>query len=514
MELAAQLWSNALALEPALPPIVEARSIAKSYGATEALKQVDLSILPGEIHALLGGNGAGKSTLVKILLGAIQPSSGQLFFRQRPVVMRSVREAMAAGIYPIYQDLSQFPHLTVRENFGAFSLGTTSAFLARSAMPADASIRQWLGSVGLDCDLDTPVSSLSIGQKQLLEVARAIAQNAAVLIFDEPTAALTQAESDSLLAMIRTLRDSGVGILFISHKLDEVVEISDRVSVIRDGQCAIAGAAMAELTTKDLIRAMVGLDVAPIGEIARPGAETVLDVAGLRIEPGSAPIDFSVKAGEVVGLAGIVGCGSDRIAAAIVGAEMPASGRVTIDGQPLVRGDRAFAVGAGVGYVPPDRHSEGLFNVLTAVTNTSASLLRFVTKGGAIHRRKERANALEVLSRVALHPLELDREASQFSGGNQQKLVVARNLSIPQLKLLVMSEPTRGVDVSARRAIHKGILDAAAMGVAVVVASSDIEELIDISHRILIVQRQAITGGFERGAARPAIVDALAEATG
>ena len=344
-----------------------------------------------------------------------------------------------------------------------------------------------------------------------MEIARAIAQSAEVLVFDEPTAALTQAESESLLSTIRALRRSGVGILFISHKLDEVVEISDRVSVIRDGQCAIAGAAMSELTTKDLILAMVGLDIAPIGEIAQPGTRTVLDVVGMRIDANTDPIDFSIKAGEVVGLAGIIGCGMDRIAAAIVGAEMPASGRIMIDAERLVRGDRAYAVGAGVGYVPPDRHSEGLFDVLAAVTNTSASLLKSLTRGGAIQSRRERKNALDVLARVSLHPLELNREARLFSGGNQQKLVVARNLSIPQLKLLVMSEPTRGVDVAARRAIHACILEAAARGVAVIVASSDIDELIDVSHRILIVQRQAIAGSFERGAARPAIIDALAE---
>lgn len=493
-------------------PVLRARSIAMSFGATHAIRQVDLDLRRGEVHALLGGNGAGKSTLVKILLGALHPTRGGIEVEGKPVVFRSVRHAISTGIYPIYQHLSQFPDLTVRENLAAFILGMSPGMLAATAMPADDTLRGWLAQAGLSVSLDTLCGDLTIGEMQLVEIARAIAQDAKVLVLDEPTAALTHAEAETLLETIRRLRARGTAILFISHKLDEVVAIADRLTVIRDGVCAISGAAMEDVSTRDIVLAMVGKDVAPITDIAPHGEDVVVAIRDLRLGEGSPSIGFEVARGEIVGLAGIVGSGADRIAEAIAGAVEPLSGEVRIGGVSIVAGRRKEAVAHGIGFVPTDRHADGVFPVLSAVHNTSAANHGLISRWGLLRRRVEHGQAHDILERIGLFPFRLDFEAADFSGGNQQKLVIARNLLIGGLKLLVMSEPTRGVDVAARRAIHEAVLEASQAGVAVIVASSDIDELLSICHRVLIVQNQAITGTFTRGAQRQEIISALAAA--
>lgn len=493
-------------------PVLSARSVAKSFGATQAIREVDLDLRSGEVHALLGGNGAGKSTLVKILLGALQPTKGRLEIEGRPVVFRSVRHAISQGIFPIYQHLSQFPDLTVRENLAAFALGMSRGLLAAKAMPSDETMRGWLAGVGLSVSLDAPCRGLSVGEMQLLEIARAVAQEAKVLVLDEPTAALTHAESNVLLDTLGKLRARGTAILFISHKLDEVVAVADRLTVIRDGICAITGAPMKDISTRDIILAMVGKDVAPITDIAPHGEDIVVAVRDLRLSEGAVPVEFEVARGEIVGLAGIVGSGADRIAEAIAGAVEPVSGGVWIDGVPIGSGRRKDAVASGVGFVPTDRHADGVFSILGVLHNTSAASHGRITRRGLLRKQREHRQAHDILERVGLFPFRLDFEAADFSGGNQQKLVIARNLLIDGLRLLVMSEPTRGVDVAARRAIHEAVLEASQAGVAVVVASSDIDELLSICHRVLIVQDQAVTGAFARGARRQEIINALAAA--
>lgn len=495
-----------------LASVLRARSVAMSFGATHAIRQVDLDLRRGEVHALLGGNGAGKSTLVKILLGALRPTKGEIEVDGQPVVFRSVRHAISTGIYPIYQHLSQFPDLTVRENLAAFILGMSRGLVVAKAMPTDDTLRSWLGEVGLSVSLDALCRDLSIGEMQLVEIARAIAQDAKVLVLDEPTAALTHAESETLLNTIERLRARGTAILFISHKLDEVVAIADRLTVIRDGICAISGAAMEEISTRDIVVAMVGKDVAPITDIAPHGGDVVVAVRNLTLSEGSTPVAFEVARGEIVGLAGIVGSGADRIAEAIAGAVEPLSGDVRIEGLPVIAGCRKEAVANGIGFVPTDRHADGVFDILGAVHNTSAASHGLISRWGLLRRSIEHEQAHDILKRIGLFPFRLEFEAANFSGGNQQKLVIARNLLISGLRLLVMSEPTRGVDVAARRAIHDAVLEASQTGVAVIVASSDIDELLSICHRVLIVQNQAITGTFTRGAQRQEIISALAAA--
>lgn len=491
-------------------PAVRIRSVAKSYGATKALRAVDLELVPGEVHALLGGNGAGKTTLVKILLGVTRPDKGTIEVANAPVDFRSVRDAISAGIFPIYQHLSQFPDLTVRENLAAFSLGMAKGLFASLAMPPDSVMKGWLKDVGLSVSLDCACRDLSTGEMQLLEIARAIAQDAQVLVLDEPTAALTHSESEVLLATIDRLRQKGVAILFISHKLDEVVAVADRITVIRDGLCAIAGSPAAQLSTPEIVLAMVGKDVQPITDISPHTGDIVAQISGLRVRPDSRPIEFSVARGEIVGLAGIIGSGADQIACAIAGGIRPLSGDVRIGGRAIPAGQRKAAVAAGIGFVPTDRHADGVFDIVGVVHNTSAASLSSNVRWGLVNRSGEHMAARAILERIGLHPFRMDYEAANFSGGNQQKLVVARNLLIDGLKLLVMSEPTRGVDVAARRAIHEIVLEASEAGVAVIVASSDIDELLSICHRILIVQNHEIKGAFERGSERQDVIGALA----
>jgi ribose transport system ATP-binding protein/rhamnose transport system ATP-binding protein len=483
-----------------------------SFGATQAIRQVDLDLRRGEVHALLGGNGAGKSTLVKILLGALHPTKGGLEVEGEPVIFRSVRHAISKGIFPIYQHLSQFPDLTVRENLAAFSLGMSRGLFAAKAMPSDETMCEWLAEVGLSVSLDALCRDLSIGEMQLLEIARAIAQEAKVLVLDEPTAALTHAESEILLKTVERLRERDTAILFISHKLDEVVAVADRLTVIRDGVCAISGAPMEDISTRDIVLAMVGKDVAPITDIAPHGEDVVAAVRGLTLREGAAAVDFEVARGEIVGLAGIVGSGADRIAEAIAGAVEPLSGGVWIEGVPVNTGRRKDAVVSGIGFVPADRHADGVFSILGALQNTSAASHGLIARWGLLQKRREHQQAHDILKRIGLFPFRLEFEAADFSGGNQQKLVVARNLLVDGLKLLVMSEPTRGVDVAARRAIHEVVLEVSQAGVAVIVASSDIDELLSICHRVLIVQDHVVTGAFARGAQRQDIIGALAGA--
>lgn len=490
--------------------VLSAETIAMSFGNSRVIRHVDLDLRRGEVHALLGGNGAGKSTLVKILLGALRPTGGRLKIEGKPVVFRSVRHAISNGIFPIYQHLSQFPDLTVRENLAAFSLGMARGIFAAQALRSDETMRGWLAEVGLSVSLDALCRDLSTGELQLLEIARALAQNAKVLVLDEPTAALTHTESEFLLKTIERLRNRGTAILFISHKLDEVIAIADRLTVIRDGICAITGVSMKDVSTQDIVLAMVGKDVAPITEIAAHTKETVARVRGLKLREGAAPMDFDIARGEIVGLAGIVGSGADRIAEAIAGAVEPFSGSVWIEDVQIGAGCRKEAVANGIGFVPTDRHADGIFGILGALQNTSAASHRLIARWGLLQRRQENRRTLHILKRIGLFPFRLELEAARFSGGNQQKLVVARNLLVGGLKLLVMSEPTRGVDVAARRAIHEVVLEVSQTGVAAIVSSSDIDELLSICHRVLVVRDQVIMGAFARGAQRQEIIDALA----
>ena len=485
---------------------------AKRYGSTRALRDVSLTIEAGKIHALLGENGAGKSTLVKIILGAVQPDAGRISFQGRTVACRSVRDALSLGIFPIYQHLSQFPHLTVRENLAAFEIGGSSVGLTVRVLPDDTMAQSWLEEVGLNVALSETVGNLSVGERQLLEIARSVSRDVRVLVLDEPTAALNQVESDRLFAVVRKLCARGCGVLLISHKLEEVERYADTVTVIRDGVCAIAGVPTSQVDQSAIVMAMLGDDARIALTPGAPGERSVFEARNIRIKSDCAPMSIAVSAGEIVGLVGIVGSGVDKLAAVLGGALAAPGADITVAGTRIRTGNRGQAVKAGIGYVPPDRHAEGLFDAVSALGNASASRLPAFSHGGFLNKAAERSGLVPLLKRLNLTPFAIDAAASAFSGGNQQKLVVARNLALDPLNLLVLSEPTRGVDIGARGAIHQAIVDVAAGGAGVVVATSDVDELIALAHRIIVVRENQISGEVARGTSREALVSMLVQA--
>ncbi|WP_210494112.1 sugar ABC transporter ATP-binding protein [Microvirga antarctica] len=493
------------------PPLLTMTGIAKHYGATCALRDASLRLYPGRVHALLGENGAGKSTLVKMIVGVVRPDGGTITFGDAAVAFRTVRDAVAAGIIPIYQHLSLFPQLTILENLSAFAFGATRDLRASSATLSIEQARAWLSSVGLERDPMTLVEEISIGERQLVEIARGLGQACKVLILDEPTAALTQDETERLFTVVRSLCAQGTAVLFISHKFDEIDSIADDVTILRDGRTVVDGAPIRSLTRDELVRAMLGEAVATGSRELPPPGDVLVEARGLRLHATAEPIDMGIRAGEIVGLAGLVGSGALDIASALAGATPVASGTLLVAGDVIPFGDRHTASKKGIGYVPSDRHLQGLFPVLTAMQNASASSLKVISRRGVVREQAESDRLLPWLRRLKLHPLKTELPAASFSGGNQQKLLMARNLALPGLRVLVVLEPTRGVDIAARETIHQAIIEAALKGVAVLLASSDLDEIEALSHRILVVRQGRISQELPRGTARGALVSALAE---
>ena len=500
--------SDQVCARPGLP-VLEASGIGKAYGATRALEEASLRILPSRVHALLGENGAGKSTLVKILVGATTADSGSLKLDGEPVVFASVRDAFAAGIIPIYQNLSLFPHLSVRENLSAFALGSSRSLSARTALVAPEQARQWLDQVRLAVDLSAPVSSLTLGERQLLEIARGVGQRCRVLVLDEPTASLTPAETERLFGVIRHLCANGSAIVFISHKLDEVEALADDVTILRDGRTVVDAGRVSSLSRQEIVRGMIGSDVERVVMDLEEPREIAVRVRGLSLEPASQVVDLDIKAGEILGLAGLVGSGALELAAAVAGARHVASGTVAVGARIVRAGDRVRALEAGIGYVPSDRVQEGLFPFLSATENVSASILSRFSTYGLVKRQREERLVRPWLSRLKLNPFRPEKPANEFSGGNQQKLILCRGLSIDPLKLLVILEPTRGVDIGAREMIHRAIVEAAHDGVAVVLASTDLDEVLSLSHRIYSVRQGKLGPAVERGTGRDVLMGHL-----
>ena len=489
--------------------VLTAENIAKRYGQTYALRDASLRLRAGCVHALLGENGAGKSTLVKIVVGASQADGGVLTLDGKQIVFTSVQAAIAAGIIPIYQHLSLFPRLSVIENLSAFAMGSAGRIASRSAMISRATAKDWLREVNLDVPLDMPVEKLSLGECQLLEIARGLGQSCKILVLDEPTAALSHDEAERLFTVVRRLCAAGTAVLFISHKFEEIEAIADDVTVLRDGRTVIDGVPLADVTRDQLVQAMLGVSVeATRRALPQPGS-VLIRSEGLRLDRRGAPIDLAIRSGEIVGLAGLVGSGALEIASAVAAA-LPATGRLTIGEERIEGGDRRRAASLGIGYVPGDRHADGLFPVLPAVQNASAGSLEVFTAAGMISRRREAQGLTPWLRRLKLHPFDIDRSASGFSGGNQQKLIIARNLALPGLRALVLLEPTRGVDIAARETIHDAVVDAAKRGIAVLLASTDLDEILALSHRILVVRDRSIRGELPRETARSAVISALA----
>lgn len=479
-------------------PVLEARNVTKRFPGVVALDGVSLSVYPGEVLAVIGENGAGKSTLMKILSGALQPDEGAIYLDGQLVRLSDPRQALACGIGIIYQELSVIDALSVGENVFLGRLperpgwpGTVDwAWLRRDA-------RRVLERLGVELDPDVPVGELSVAQKQLVEIARALSQDVRVLILDEPTSALSLQETERLFALLRGLKEQGVAIIYISHRLEEVFALADRVTVLRDGQ-VVGTLPIDEATRDDLIRLMVGRDLSAYYRDVRsiPGPVR-LEVRGLTRAGVLEDVSFTVRAGEIVGLAGLVGAGRTELARCLFGVDPIDRGEIWIDGQRAIIRCPQDAVRYGIGLVPEDRKLQGLVLILTVRDNIALPVLRRLARLGFPSRRKERALAESFVERLRIRTPSIEQRVLNLSGGNQQKVVLARWLATHP-KVLILDEPTRGIDVGAKAEVHALIAELAESGMAILLISSELPEVLSMSHRVLVMSRGRIVAEFSR----------------
>lgn len=490
-------------------PILEMKGIGKRFPGVIALGGVDFSIGVGEVVALAGENGAGKSTLMKILGGVYQPDDGKIFVDGKEVAIRSVSDASLHGIGFVHQELNVLDNLTAAENVYLGREPRQFGFLVdRAKLNADAEV--FLQRLGLDIPGKTRLSELSIAQQQMVELAKALSLNARILIMDEPTSSLTLTETERLLEVIKDLRNQGVSIIYISHRLGEIKEIADRVVVLRDGKNA--GVLEREQINHDaIVKLMVGRDIVRQNR-EQSGSDTsdAIKVKGLRTRryPDQA-ISFDVRKGEILGFAGLVGAGRSDAAQAIFGVEVPVGGSVTIDGKVIRINSANDAIRNGIFLIPEDRRNSGLILDIPIRENITLPALSRYSSNGLVSKAAETNKAKEMCERLNVKAPSVESKAANLSGGNQQKVVLAKWLSL-EPKILIFDEPTRGIDVGAKSEIYQLMRDLAKSGVAIVMISSDMEEVIGESDRVAVMHEGSITGILNRDEANEEAIMRLA----
>ena len=481
-------------------PALELRHAAKSFGAVQALVDGSVTLRGGEVHALLGENGAGKSTLVKILAGVYQPDSGTLTVNGGDVTLHGPAAARTAGIAVIYQEPTLFPDLTVAENMFIGRQPLRSARwiggrrIDRRAMQHEAAAI--FKRLGVPLEAARLARGLSIADQQVVEIGKALSLDARVIVMDEPTAALSAAEVDRLFDVIRTLKTQGAAVLFISHRLEEVFAICQTVTVMRDGKHVLTSD-LAGLTAKDLVRAMVGRELAerpPEAAGVKPG-EPMLTVERLTSEGVFTDISLTVRSGEIVALAGLVGSGRSEVARAVFGIDRYDAGEVTVRGQRLKKASPTQAMAAGIGFVPEDRRQQGLVMDMSVQQNVALASLDNLRKGGLIRASAERAMAADWATRLKIKYGRLTDPVAMLSGGNQQKVVLAKWLG-RQPNILIVDEPTRGIDVGTKAEVHHLLTDLARSGVAVLMISSELPEVLGVADRILVMREGRLVAEF------------------
>ncbi|MFH5824848.1 sugar ABC transporter ATP-binding protein [Georgenia sp. AZ-5] len=471
----------------AADPLLQMRGIVKTFPGARALDGVDLDIRAGEVHCLLGQNGAGKSTLIKILSGAHQPDAGEIRWRGDPVTIPTPVAALQLGVATIYQELDVVDGLSVAENVFLGHELASGGFLQRSA--AHARTREILQRLGHgEIPPGREVGRLAAAGKQIVSVARALSHDAKVIVMDEPSAVLDPEEVRNLFRVVRALSAEGVAVIYISHRLEEIREIGHRMTVLKDGRTVAANLEVAGTPTSDLIRLMTGRTLESLGREQRAldGAPTVLEVENLSLAGVFSDVSFSVRAGEVVGLAGLVGAGRSEILETIYGARRAAAGTVRVNGEEIRPGSVPAAVGQGIGLAPEERKSQGLLLDEPVYRNITLSSFTRFARTGFLDERAERAAADEQIRALQVAPADAGRRIRTLSGGNQQKAMLARWL-VHGCSVLLLDEPTRGVDVGARAEIYALIRELARRGAAVVVVSSELEEVLNLSDQVLVI---------------------------
>ena len=487
--------------------LLSASAITKAFAGVQALKGVSLELRHGEVHALVGENGAGKSTLIKIITGAVKADAGTLTVEGRVVHHHTPALAKSLGIAAVYQQPALFPDLTVAENI---ALGLEGADVWRRVDWAARNrlARELLERVGADIDPARTVSTLSMPEQQIVEIAKAIGAKAAVLILDEPTASLTEREVERLFRVIRSLRNSGNGIIYISHRLEEIAAIADCVTVLRDGQ-SIATGDLREVAPAELIRLMVGRDIStvfPKREV--PLGDVVLEVRGLRSR-AIRDVSFTVRRGEILGLAGLVGAGRTELAETLFGLTPAEGGEILLRGRAVRIGSPPDAIDLKIGYLPEDRRQHGVVLEMAIAANISMASLGAVSRAGLIDDGAERRLARRFVEQLRVKPPSLYAETGSLSGGNQQKVALARWLAIDP-EVLILDEPTQGVDIGSKSEIHQMMTDLTGKGMAIVMISSELPEILGMSDRIAVMREGRIAGMLSRAEATQERVLALA----
>jgi ribose transport system ATP-binding protein len=478
-------------------PVIEMKGICKSFSGNNVLDHVDFQLLPGEVHALMGENGAGKSTLIKILTGIYERNEGTVFVKGKEVHFHNPKEAEQSGIAVIHQELNIIPELTVYENMFLGKELTVGRFGFTKDKEMKKKTKEYLNRLGIDLDPNMEAGKLSVGQQQMIEIARAVAANTEVLIMDEPTAALTDREIEALFKVISSLKKQGVGIIYVSHRMEEIFQICDRISVLRDGQF-IDVKEVAKTNFDEIVKLMVGRQ---LGD-RFPERETKIGQERFRVENVTSKgsfenIHFSVNQGEIIGVAGLMGAGRTEIMQAIFGYRHLDAGKIFIDGKEVTIKNPHDAIKAGIAFVTEDRKSQGLILELSVRENFSITNLDKISAKSLISSQKEVSMVDEMIEKLRVKTSGRELSVKSLSGGNQQKIVIGKWLGMNP-KILILDEPTRGVDVGAKKEIYQLMNDLTKQGVAIIMVSSELPEILGMSDRILVIHEGKLAGTLNK----------------
>jgi rhamnose transport system ATP-binding protein len=490
-----------------LETILKLTGVSKSFAGVQALKGVSFDLRAGEVHALVGENGAGKSTLIKVITGAHSPDEGTLEICGQVIERNDPVKARALGVAAIYQQPALFPDLTVAENI-ALGLEPPGGWRVIRWRERRDRARRLLDRIGAAIDPETEICRLTMPEQQLVEIARALGAEAKVLIMDEPSASLTDTEVENLFRVARELKSHGVGIIYISHRLEELPKVADRVTALRDGSL-VGTRSMGEVDRGALIRMMVGRELSSVfPKIDVPKGEVVLDVKGLNCRAlGVRDVSFQVREGEMLGLAGLIGAGRTELARVLFGLTPADSGSIVLDGEPVTIRSPDEAIEMGIAYLPEDRRRHGVILEMSVSVNETLATLRSISNLGMLDFRKEREVATELSRRLGVKAASIETPVGHLSGGNQQKVALARWLNADP-SVLILDEPTQGVDVGAKAEIHRLMGELAAKGLAIVMISSELPEILGMSDRIAVMHGGTIVGTLDRdGATQEAILE-------